>query len=141
MLIRLFDPCETEPKSQRDTIEFNSNWTHKSWKIDVPSMTSENHYRTMTLHDGYVSCDCPAYINLTPTTMAQGIDDRVCKHIQSFNIAVGEAFLKVMRSMHFNVWQKNGMVMTQVLRKAYPKNTFIHSNEPERTKQTHDEGT
>ena len=132
MLIRLFDPCKTEPKEHPDTIEFVAAWTDKSWKVDVPSLSSENHYWTITMRDGHVSCDCPAFI----------LSDlpRICKHIQAFNIAVGEAFLKVMRSMHFNIWQRNGMVMTHVLKEAYPDNTFIHSDKPERIKEKHDEG-
>ena len=134
MLIRLFDPCKTEPQSNGATIEFVAAWTDKAWKVDVPSLTSENHYWTITVLDGYVRCDCPAFAKLS------GTEDRICKHIQAFNIAVGEAFLKVMRSMHFNVWQRNGMVMTQVLKEAYPDNILIHSDKPERIKEDHDEG-
>jgi len=134
MLIRLFDPCKTEPKAHHDTIEFVAAWTDKSWKIDVPSLSSEHHYWTITVLDGYVRCDCPAFAKLS------GVEDRICKHIQAFNIAVGEAFLKVMRSMHFNIWQRNGMVMTHVLKTAYPDNIFIQSDKPERIKEKHDEG-
>ena len=134
MLIRLFDPCKTEPKAHPDTIEFVTAWTDKSWKVDVPSLSSEHHYWTITVLDGYVRCDCPAFAKLS------GVEDRICKHIQAFNIAVGEAFLKVMRSMHFNIWQRNGMVMTHVLKTAYPDNIFIQSDKPERIKEKHDEG-
>ena len=88
------------------------------------------------MRDGYVSCDCPAFAK----SKLSGLEDTNCKHIQAFNIAVGEAFLKVMRSMHFNIWQRNGMVMTHVLKEAYPDNTFIHSDKPERIKEKHDEG-
>jgi len=134
MLIRLFDPCKTEPKPNLDTIEFDPAWSQKSWMIDVPSLSSENHYWTIKVRDGHVSCDCPAFAKLS------GVEDRICKHIQAFNIAVGEAFLKVMRSMHFNIWQRNGMVMTHVLKEAYPDNIFVHSDKPERIKEKHDEG-
>ena len=134
MLIRLFDPCNTEPKAHPDTIEFVAAWTDKSWKVDVPSLSSEHHYWTITVLDGYVRCDCPAFAKLS------GVEDRICKHIQAFNIAVGEAFLEVMRSMHFNIWQRNGIVMTHVLKEAYPDNIFVHSDKPERIKEKHDEG-
>lgn len=142
MLIRLFDPCKTEPQTNGATIEFVAAWTDKAWKVDVPSLTSENHYWTITVLDGYVRCDCPAFAK----SQMSGLEDMEkaltnCKHIQAFNIAVGEAFLKVMRSMHFNIWQRNGMVMTQVLKEAYPDNILIHSDKPERIKEDHDEGS
>jgi hypothetical protein len=136
MLIRLFDPCKTEPQTNGATVEYVAAWTDKAWKVDVPSLTSEDHYWTITVLDGYVRCDCPAFAKSKPSRLETN-----CKHIQAFNIAVGEAFLKVMRSMHFNVWQRNGMVMTQVLKEAYPDNILIHSDKPERIKEDHDEGS
>ena len=142
MLIRLFDPCKTEPQTNGATVEYVAAWTDKAWLVDVPSLTSENHYWTITVLDGYVRCDCPAFAKRKLSAKAgQGLEDRNCKHIQAFNIAVGEAFLKVMRSMHFNIWQRNGMVMTQVLKEAYPDNILIHSDKPERIKEDHDEGS
>tara|TARA_R110002020_G_scaffold75738_4_gene192478 strand:- start:4556 stop:4933 length:378 start_codon:yes stop_codon:yes gene_type:complete len=85
-----------KPKSQaqRKDIRYShhgnaANEYSPCWTINVPSESNPNNFWTLTytVKGGKLGCNCPAALYKAT--------EKICKHVQSFKVKLGEAFLSM----------------------------------------------
>ena len=85
-----------KPKSQtqRKDIRYShhgnaANEYSPCWTINVPSESNPNNFWTLTytIKGGKLGCNCPAALYKAT--------EKICKHVQSFKVKLGEAFLSM----------------------------------------------